>query len=167
MTFSEQLAACRVLPVIMAHDVDSTVALAEALVRGGMRGIEITLQTEAALDAISAVRESCPNLWVAAGTVVRPEQVERALTAGALACISPGISESLPDCTRDAGVDFLPGVATASEVALGLVRGVDCFKLFPAVSVGGIALLKSLSGPFPDMSFLPSRTYSVAVAPGW
>lgn len=161
MTFSEQLAACRVLPVVTAHDVDSTVAVAGALARGGMRAIEITLRTEAALEAISAVRESCPDLWVAAGTVVRPEQVEQALTAGAQACISPGISESLLDCTRNAGVDFLPGAATASEVMLGLVRGIDCFKLFPAVTVGGIPLLKSLAGPFPGVNFCPTGGLNV------
>lgn len=161
MTFSEQLAACRVLPVVTAHDVDSTVALARALSRGGMRAIEVTLRTAAAIEAISAVRESCPDLWVAAGTVVRPEQVEQALTAGALACISPGISESLLDSARSAGADFLPGVATASEVMLGLARGLDCFKLFPAVAAGGLPLLKSLAGPFPDVRFCPTGGLNV------
>lgn len=156
MTFREQLAACRVLPVVTVHDVDATVALAGALSRGGMRAIEITLRTDAALDAIAAVREACPDLWVAAGTVVRPEQVEQALAAGARACISPGISESLLDGARAQGADFLPGIATASEVMLGMSRGFDCFKLFPAVAGGGIPLLKSLAGPFPHVSFCPT-----------
>ena len=161
MNFSEQLAASRVLPVVTAHDVDSTVKVATALARGGMRAIEVTLRTAAALDAIAAVREAVPELWVAAGTVVRPEQVEQALTAGALACISPGISEPLLDCTRSMGVDFLPGVATASEVMLGISRGINCFKLFPAATVGGVGMLKALAGPFPDIRFCPTGGLTV------
>ena len=156
MTFKQQLAACRVLPVVTARDVNATVALAGALSRGGMRAVEITLRTEVALDAISAVCEAFPDMLVAAGTVVRPEQIEQSVTAGARACISPGISDALLEAGTASEVAFLPGVATASEVMLGLSRGIDCFKLFPAVGAGGIPLLKSLAGPFPDVLFCPT-----------
>lgn len=156
MTMREQLQAFRVLPVVTAVDVDSTVQLAAALLDGGMRAIEITLRTEAALEAMAAVREAVPGITVGSGTVTNPDELQNAIDAGCSFHVSPGITARLMDAVREAGVDLVPGVAGPSEVMLGKDYGLDCFKLFPAVPVGGLALLKALAGPFPDIAFCPT-----------
>lgn len=156
MSFADQLAACRVLPVVTAYDAASTLQLAEALARGGMACIEITLRTEAGLDSIRAVKEALPNLQVAAGTVTRAGQVEQVMEAGADFCVSPGISEPLLTATASAGIPFLPGVSTTSDVMLGLEHGLELFKFFPAAAAGGIEMLRAFQGPFPDVRFCPT-----------
>ena len=150
------LANCRVLPVITATDVASTVELARALRRGGMTAVEITLRTAAALESITAVAAEMPDMLVAAGTVTNPTELQSAIEAGASMIVSPGSTPALLRAARESGIDFVPGVATASEVMLGLDEGHNCFKVFPAVAVGGLQLLKSLAGPFPDVKFCPT-----------
>jgi 2-dehydro-3-deoxyphosphogluconate aldolase/(4S)-4-hydroxy-2-oxoglutarate aldolase len=152
----ETLQTLRVLPVITATSVDATVSLARTLYEAGMRGVEITLRTDAALESIRAVRREVPELILASGTVTNPGDLSRAIDAGANLHVSPGLTPTLLDAVEEAGVDFLPGVATASDIMCGLERGLGCFKLFPAVAVGGIALLRSLAGPFPDVRFCPT-----------
>lgn len=156
MTFAEQLAGCRVLPVVTAYDVDSTVQLAGALLKGGMTCIEITLRTDAALNSIRAVKEALPDMSVAVGTATSSRDVNSAAQAGADFCVSPGISVELLESTAAINMPFLPGVATPSEVMLGMSHGLDIFKLFPAVAVGGMDLLKAFGGPFPDVRFCPT-----------
>lgn len=156
MSLREQLTDFRVLPVVTAEDVDSTVELARALLDGGMRAMEITLRTEAALEAMAAVREAVPGMAIGSGTVTNPAELQRAIDAGAGFHVSPGITAALMDAVREAGVDLVPGVATPSEIMLGRDYGLDVFKLFPAVPVGGLALLKALAGPFPDLAFCPT-----------
>jgi 2-dehydro-3-deoxyphosphogluconate aldolase/(4S)-4-hydroxy-2-oxoglutarate aldolase len=158
----ESLSNCRVLPVITAMDVRSTVALAQALGRGGMKAVEITLRSEAALDSIRAVAAEVPEMIVAAGTVTNARQLHSAVEAGASMVVSPGATPQLLRAAREANVDFVPGVATASEEMLGLDEGYSCFKLFPAVAVGGLTLLKSLAGPFPEVKFCPTGGLSAA-----
>jgi 2-dehydro-3-deoxyphosphogluconate aldolase/(4S)-4-hydroxy-2-oxoglutarate aldolase len=150
------LRACRVLPVITVIDVESTLQLASALQRGGMRAVEITLRSAAALDAIAELRRQMPGLLVAAGTVLGPPDVERALAAGAQLLVSPGSTDALLASAAEHAAPLLPGVATASEVMRGLDAGLSRFKLFPAEAVGGRHLLKSLAGPFPDVEFCPT-----------
>ena len=152
----QTLQSCRVLPVVTVRDVPSTVALAQALQRGGMRAIEITLRTEAALDAIVAVREQVPGILVAAGTVNTPKQVEQVVAAGVELALSPGATDDLLAAARDSALDFVPGIASASEMMRGMEYGFDIFKLFPARDLGGINMLKSLGGPFPDIRFCPT-----------
>ena len=156
------LSACRVLPVITATDEQSTVALAQALSRGGMKAVEITLRTPAALDCIRAVAAQVPEMIVAAGTVTNLTQLHSAVEAGASMVVSPGATPGLLRAAREANIDFVPGVATASEVMQGIDEGYSCFKLFPAVAVGGLALLKSLAGPFPDVKFCPTGGLSAS-----
>jgi len=153
---SATLANCRVLPVITASDVTSTVALAKALWRGGMKAVEITLRTPAALDSISAVAAEVPDILVAAGTIVNPAELHRAVEAGAAMAVSPGSTPQLLRAAREANIDFVSGVATASEIMQGLDEGYHCFKLFPAVTVGGLDLLKSMAGPFAQVKFCPT-----------
>ena len=150
------LQACRVLPVVTAIDVESTLSLARALQRGGMQAIEITLRSGAALDSIRAVKDEVPGLRVAAGTVTSPGELDRALAAGASLVLSPGSTPQLLQAAAERGVDFVPGVATASEVMCGMDHGFNVFKLFPAEAAGGLALLKSLAGPFPQARFCPT-----------
>ena len=152
----QQLAAARVLPVVTARDEASTVELATALLRGGMRVIEITLRTPAALAAIAAVREAVPGMVVAAGTVNSPADVERVAAAGVTLALSPGATPALLEAAAEAPLDFVPGVATASELMQARSRGFSVFKLFPAEAAGGIALLKALGGPFPEARFCPT-----------
>jgi 2-dehydro-3-deoxyphosphogluconate aldolase / (4S)-4-hydroxy-2-oxoglutarate aldolase len=150
------LQACRVLPVVTAGDVESTVQLARALQRGGMRAIEITLRTPAALEAISAVKAEVPDILVAAGTVNTPEDVARVVDAGIALALSPGATDVLLQAAAEAPLDFVPGVATASDVMRAQTHGFNICKLFPATTLGGAAMLKSLGGPFPDVRFCPT-----------
>lgn len=161
MTLAEQLAQARVMPVVTAHDVASTVELAGALAAGGMTSIEITLRTESALASIAAVKKAVPDMLMAAGTVLNGQDVQSAVAAGADIVVSPGISEELLVTSKEAGVALLPGVATASEIMLGLAHDVTIFKLFPAVAVGGLTLLRSFGGPFPQVRFCPTGGLSV------
>ncbi|QFU76580.1 bifunctional 4-hydroxy-2-oxoglutarate aldolase/2-dehydro-3-deoxy-phosphogluconate aldolase [Halioglobus maricola] len=152
----QKLAASRVLPVVTARDVDSTVALARALEKGGMTAIEITLRTPAALDAIVAVREELPGLLVAAGTVNTPEEVARVVDAGVELALSPGATPALLQAAADAPLDFVPGVASSSDIMQAQAHGFELLKLFPAVTLGGKGMLKALGGPFPDVKFCPT-----------
>lgn len=150
------LAECRVLPVVIANDVQATVQLARTLVKGGMRAVEITLRTDAALESIRAVKAEVPGILVAAGTIATPGDLLQAMDAGADFFVSPGCTGQLLAAAAEAQVEFLPGVATASELMHGMDHGFSCFKLFPAVAAGGINLLKGLAGPFPDVHFCPT-----------
>jgi 2-dehydro-3-deoxyphosphogluconate aldolase/(4S)-4-hydroxy-2-oxoglutarate aldolase len=150
------LAECRVLPVVTAHDVEATIELTRALVKGGMRAVEITLRTQAALDCIRAVKAEVPEALVAAGTIATPVDLARAMDAGADFFVSPGSTSNLLAAAAEAQVSFLPGIATASELMQAMDHGFNHFKLFPAVAAGGITLLKSLAGPFPEAQFCPT-----------
>ena len=152
----QRLAEARVLPVVTARDEASTVALAEALQRGGMRAIEITLRTPAALAAIAAVKAALPDMTVAAGTVNTPADVARVVAAGVDLALSPGATPALLAAAAEAPLDFVPGVANASDIMQAQAHGFSLFKLFPAVASGGIDLLKSLAGPFPEARFCPT-----------
>lgn len=156
MNIAETLTVCRVLPVITAQDVETTVRLVQALSQGGMKAVEITLRTAAALESISAIVAEVPDLLVAAGTVTSPVEMLAAQKAGATIQLSPGSSQKLLRTAREEKINFIPGVATASEVMQGLDEGYDCFKLFPAVTLGGVDLLNSLAGPFPHVRFCPT-----------
>lgn len=156
MNLIQELPACRVLPVLTVADDAQAVHIATALKAGGMRAVEITLRTPAALTALRQVKVALPGLLVGAGTVTTAQDVERAVAAGADFCVSPGISVELIDACAARGMPFLPGVATASEAMLGARHGFKVLKLFPAAAAGGIALLKSLHGPFPELRFCPT-----------
>jgi 2-dehydro-3-deoxyphosphogluconate aldolase/(4S)-4-hydroxy-2-oxoglutarate aldolase len=145
-----------VLPVVTATSAESTVLLARALQRGGMGAIEITLRTEAALESIRAVLSEVPDMLVAAGTVNTPGELELVQGAGVELALSPGATPALLKAAADSGLDFIPGVASASEIMTGMEHGFDLFKLFPAVALGGLDMLRSLGGPFPQVRFCPT-----------
>lgn len=145
-----------VMPVIVVNDAAVAVDLAHALVAGGIRTLEITLRTKAALAAMRRIRDEVPDALVGAGTVRTRAHLEAALDAGAQFGLSPGLTPELAAAARASGVPFIPGVATASEAMRAQDEGFDILKLFPAEAVGGIKLLKALAGPLPELRFCPT-----------
>ncbi len=145
-----------VIPVIIIERAEDAVPLAEALLAGGVRVLEVTLRTPAALAAIEAIAKAVPDAIVGAGTVRTPSDARAALAAGSRFAVSPGLTPPLARACREIGLPLLPGTATASEVMLAQEEGFRFVKLFPAVSVGGVGLLKSLASPFRDVSFCPT-----------
>ena len=156
MSLAKQLADIAVLPVLTISDHSIAVDLCQALASGGIKAVEITLRTDCAAAAISRVKQAVPELLVFAGTVLNAQQALIAADAGVDFIISPGITESLIKKADVMGLPYLPGVATASEVMMGMNMGLDCFKVFPAVAAGGIELIKSLAAPFQGVSFCPT-----------
>ncbi|MFP3990958.1 bifunctional 4-hydroxy-2-oxoglutarate aldolase/2-dehydro-3-deoxy-phosphogluconate aldolase [Streptomyces sp. E11-3] len=154
-----------VLPVVVIDDAADAVPLARALVAGGLPAIEVTLRTAAALDAIRAIADGVPDAVVGAGTVISGQGVADAVAAGACFLVSPGWTERLLAAMRGAGVPFLPGVGTASEVVALLERGVTEMKFFPARAAGGTAYLKALAGPLPRARFCPTGGIGPRTAP--
>jgi len=150
------LAGVRVLPILTLTDATEAVPLCTALAAGGLQAVEITLRTAAALGAIAAVRAALPNLVVAAGTVLTADDLAAAQQAGAHFAVSPGLTATLAHAAAERGLPLLPGVASASDVMRGMELGLTRFKLFPAVPVGGIALLQALAGPLPQAQFCPT-----------
>ncbi|TXI82634.1 MAG: bifunctional 4-hydroxy-2-oxoglutarate aldolase/2-dehydro-3-deoxy-phosphogluconate aldolase [Cupriavidus sp.] len=154
-----------VIPVLVVDDVAHAAPLAQALFDGGLKVLEITLRTPQALSVIEAMARAVPEALIAAGTVTNPAQLVAAQRAGARFAVSPGLTPALADAVQQAdALPLLPGVATASELMLGLDAGLNRFKLFPAEAVGGIKLLQSLHGPFPQAVFCPTGGITVESA---
>ena len=154
-----------VIPVIVVDRVADAVPLAQALVDGGVRVLEVTLRTPVALASIEAMARAVPSAIVGAGTVRGVADVRAARDAGCGFAVSPGYTPEVGRACREAGLPLLPGVATASEVMLANADGYTFLKFFPAVAAGGIAMLKSLAGPFPDVAFCPTGGITLDTAP--
>jgi len=155
-----------VIPVIVVEDVEHAVPLAEALVAGGLRVLEVTLRTPAALAAIRAMK-SVEGAIVGAGTVTNPDQVDQALDAGSEFIVSPGLTEPLGKAAIASGVPFLPGIANAGDIMRGLDMGLTHFKFFPAMAAGGLPALKALAAPFGQCRFCPTGGIGLGNAPEW
>ncbi|MEL7129668.1 MAG: bifunctional 4-hydroxy-2-oxoglutarate aldolase/2-dehydro-3-deoxy-phosphogluconate aldolase [Pseudomonadota bacterium] len=150
------LSKAPIVPVITLDHVADAVPLADALRTGGMGVVEVTLRTDAALEGIAAMKSAFPEMLVGAGTLVSPGDVDAALSAGAEFLVSPGVTPKLLPALKEAGVPALPGVATASEAMARADDGFPILKLFPAVPVGGLSLLKSWAGPLSEIKFMPT-----------
>jgi 2-dehydro-3-deoxyphosphogluconate aldolase/(4S)-4-hydroxy-2-oxoglutarate aldolase len=146
----------RVVPVVSIESADAAVPLAEALLEGGIDVIEITLRRPGGLPGIAALARSSLPICVGAGTLLDPQDVARAVEAGARFGLSPGATPQLLQAARTAGLPFVPGVMTPSEVMVARAAGYSLMKLFPAVQAGGIAMLKAISGPLPEVRFIPT-----------
>jgi 2-dehydro-3-deoxyphosphogluconate aldolase / (4S)-4-hydroxy-2-oxoglutarate aldolase len=144
-----------VIPVIVIKDAAAGADLARALVAGGLPVLEVTLRSEAALDAIRAM-SAVEGGHVGAGTVLTPDDARRAKDAGATFAVSPGLTDRLIDACAEIELPLLPGAVTASEVMRAADAGFDMLKFFPAEAVGGAPALKSLAGPLPRISFCPT-----------
>ena len=162
----EIMRAAPVIPVLTIDDATHARELATVLVAGGLRVLEVTLRTPAALDAIRRMN-LVPGAIVGAGTVLNTAQFDDARAVGAEFIVSPGLTESLAHAARVAGVPFLPGIATASEIMRGLDLGLTHFKFFPAEAAGGIAALKALAAPFAQCRFCPTGGITAEAAPEW
>jgi 2-dehydro-3-deoxyphosphogluconate aldolase/(4S)-4-hydroxy-2-oxoglutarate aldolase len=149
------LTAVQVVPVVTIDDASVATDLASALIDGGLPCAEITLRTSAALEAIRAVAGR-PDLLVGAGTVTTARQVDEAVDAGARFIVSPGFGQDVVTRAQDLGVLAIPGVATASELQAATSAGLSAVKLFPVNLLGGVAAIRALSAPFPDVRFMPS-----------
>lgn len=156
-----------VLPVLNIEREQDILPLADALAAGGLTNLEVTLRTSVGLTAIGLLAEQRPHLCVGAGTVLDARQYQSALNAGARFIVSPGSTDELLALGLDSPVPLLPGVTTASEVMRGYRLGYRCFKLFPAEACGGVALLKALAGPFPDVRFCPTGGITPQNLPGY
>lgn len=155
-----------VIPVLVIDDAATARPLAEALVAGGLRVLEVTLRTPAALDAIRAMK-GVPGAIVGAGTVVTAGHFAAAHDAGAEFIVSPGLTERLAAPVIDSGIPFLPGVATAGDIMRGLDMGLTHFKFFPAETSGGLKALRALAAPFYQCRFCPTGGISATTAPDW
>jgi len=153
-----------VIPVFTPENVDDAVEVARALFNGGLPVIEVTLRTPMAMDAIQAMVEAVPDAVVGAGTVLTAAQMEKVKQVGGRFAVSPGATPRLHAAARDTDLPFLPGVATSSELMLGLEHGLDTFKFFPAVQAGGAAMLSAWNGPFGDVRFCPTGGISAQTA---
>jgi len=152
----EQVAACGVVPVVVLEDAAQAVPTAKALLKGGINAMEITFRTSAAKASIEKVAKEVPEMIVGAGTVVNVQQLHDAVEAGAKFIVSPGSDAEVIAEAIKLGVPITPGVVTPSEIMIGLKLGLKVFKFFPAENYGGLKTIKALSGPFPQIRFLPT-----------
>ena len=156
-----------IIPVITIDRIENAVPLARALVAGGLRLLEITLRTPAALPAASAIAAQVPDAVVGIGTVLTPKDLDQAEKLGAHFALSPGATPDLLAAASKSHLPFLPGIATASELMLALSYGFDTMKFFPAVPAGGQAALRAFGGPFPEARFCPTGGIGEKDAKDW
>jgi 2-dehydro-3-deoxyphosphogluconate aldolase/(4S)-4-hydroxy-2-oxoglutarate aldolase len=155
VTIDQIMRTAPLIPVLMIEDAALARPIAEALVGGGLRVLEVTLRTPAALDAIREMRK-VEGAIVGAGTVLNERHLQAAIDAGSEFIVSPGLTETLGRAAIASGVPFLPGTVNAGDIMRGLDLGLTRFKFFPAEASGGIATLKSLAPVFPDVRFCPT-----------
>ena len=155
-----------VIPVLVVEEVAHALPIARALVAGGLRVLEVTLRTPAALDVITAMK-AIDGAIVGAGTVTNPDELKAAIDAGAEFIVSPGLTPRLGEAAVASGIPFLPGTANAADIMLGLDLGLSHFKFFPAATSGGLPALKALAAPFHQCRFCPTGGISAATAPEW
>ena len=145
-----------VVPVIVIHNLDYAVPLAKALVAGGIRVLEVTLRTPVAIEAIKMIAEEVPDAIVGAGTVAGEKDLHSVAEAGGVFAISPGLTPNLIQAAIDGPIALIPGISTASELMFGMEYGLREFKFFPAEAAGGVKMIKSIGGPFPQATFCPT-----------
>jgi 2-dehydro-3-deoxyphosphogluconate aldolase/(4S)-4-hydroxy-2-oxoglutarate aldolase len=155
-----------VIPVLVIDDLSYARPIAEALVAGGLRALEVTLRTPVALDAIREM-VGVKGAVVGAGTVLNERDLEVSLKAGARFIVSPGLTEPLGVVAITSGIPYLPGVTSPADIMRGLDLGLNRFKFFPAMATGGIPALEALAAPFHQCRFCPTGGITQATAPDW
>lgn len=146
----------RIIPVVVIKDVKDTIPTLEALKNGGINCAEITFRTACAAEAIALGVKEFPEMNIGAGTVINLAQAQKAVAAGAKFLVSPGLSSDVAKFAREIGVPYYPGCVTPTEIMQALELGIDVVKFFPANVYGGLKALKALSGPFPQLKFIPT-----------
>ena len=152
----KMLAGNSVIPVITLDQVEDAVPLANALVAGGLKVLEITLRTEAAVEGIRQIIKQVPEAIVGTGTVCSEDQIRLSEDLGCQFMISPGATDKLLSLGSQSSVPFLPGISTVSELMRGMEYGLENFKFFPAEAAGGAPVMKAMAGPFPTIKFCPT-----------
>lgn len=155
-----------VIPVLIVDDVAQAAPMAEALVAGGLRVLEVTLRTPAALDVIREMKQ-VEGAIVGAGTVLNEADLDAALAAGSEFIVSPGLTDTLGKAAIASGIPFLPGIANAGDIMRGLDLGLQRFKFFPAMASGGLPAIRALSAPFAQVRFCPTGGITEATAAEW
>lgn len=165
----QQLLASRAVATVTIENVEDARPLAEALWSGGIRSIEVTLRTDAGLEAIKTIAEAYPRMLVMAGTVITPDQVKQAQDAGASCAVAPGMNRRVIEAALEAKLPFGPGIATPSEIEVALEYDCDILKFFPAESMGGLAYLKNMQTPYAHLSlqFIPLGGLNINNAAGY
>lgn len=166
MTVDELMALAPVIPVLVIEDVAHARPIAEALVKGGIKALEVTLRTHAAIEAIQEMSK-VEGAVVGAGTVVSERQLDAAIEAGAKFIVSPGLTDTFGAAVIERALPFLPGVSDAGDIMRGLELGLDRFKFFPAEASGGLPALKALAAPFYQCRFCPTGGINVSNAALW
>lgn len=156
-----------VIPVLVIERTEDALPLAQALLKGGLKVLEVTLRTPNALKVIQTLVKALPDAVVAAGTITTPAQWEDAARAGAHFGVSPGLSPAMLEAAPGMALPLLPGVATASELMTALDAGFESFKFFPAHQAGGIGMLKAFGGPFAHAVFCPTGGITLETAPSY
>lgn len=150
------LQSAGIVPVLTAHTIEQSVEAARALARGGLTAVEVTLRSQIALDALEAIQRAVPELRVGAGTVRSPAQAREAQARGAHFVVTPGTPPALAAALAALNLPALPGAASATEILALMDLGFDAVKLFPAAALGGLATIRSLAGPFPELALCPT-----------
>jgi 2-dehydro-3-deoxyphosphogluconate aldolase / (4S)-4-hydroxy-2-oxoglutarate aldolase len=166
MNVNDVMQISPVIPVLVIEDVTYARPIAEALVAGGLRALEVTLRTPCALEVIAEMAK-VDGAIVGAGTVLNEADLRASLDAGAQFIVSPGFTEPLGKAAIASGIPFLPGIANAGDIMRGMDMDLTHFKFFPAEAAGGIKALKSLAGPFGQARFCPTGGITQASAPDW
>ncbi len=166
-SIKEIMTTSPVIPVMVINQLELAVPLAKALVNGGLKVLEITLRTPAALEAIRRIKAEVPGAIVGAGTIINTQTLTQALDAGAEFIVSPGVTDSLLEAALASGIPILPGVVTPSEVMRLLEKGITAMKFFPAEAAGGIPMLKSIGSPLPQVLFCPTGGVTPKNAPDY
>lgn len=154
-----------VIPVIVINKVEDAVPMAEALLEGGIKVLEVTLRSPVALEAMEQIAKHVPDAILGSGTVRNLQDAKNSLNVGCKFAVSPGYTSELGHYAREIGLPLLPGVSTGSEIMTANADDYFFLKLFPAVAVGGINLLKGFAGPFADVKFCPTGGVKVESAP--
>lgn len=157
----DRLAAIRLMPVVIIDRAEDAWPLAQALKAGGLPCAEVTFRTAAAEAAIKAIAKD-KDICLGAGTILKPDQVDRALEAGATYIVTPGFNAKVVRRCQELKVPVFPGVATPTEIQMALDEGVDVVKFFPAESLGGIKALKAIGAPYSMVRFIPTGGISLA-----
>jgi len=164
MNIIEIMRASPVMPVIVLNDVAHAVPLARALVAGGIRVLEVTMRTPAALDCVRVIAAEVPEVIIGVGTIKNPSDLNAAIKAGAQFGVSPGTTPALLAAIRESALPFLPGTMTPSNVMSIVDAGFHAMKLFPAQQAGGIGMLKALGSVFADVQFCPTGGITATTA---
>ena len=153
---TEFLNQYKAVPVVVIKTIEDTIPTLKALCDGGLPVAEITFRTACAAEAIALGVKEFPNMHIGAGTVINGEQAKKAIEAGAKFIVSPGLSKEVADVCKASDIPYLPGCATPTEIMQAIAMGIEIVKFFPANVYGGLNAIKALSGPFPQIKFLPT-----------